>query len=594
MRRKRVLERHHRLLIRAGRLFNEVLALDALLSAIRDFVLDSVNAGAVSLLWLEGDAKTGRYILAYNQVMADAPRVVNPVTRRFVSQVIAEHKGLIIDDAATDPRFTPKLSSEMGFTVGPLVVIPLIRGGKLRGVLEVARTQGREPFTPEDRDLLQAFGEDIVQSLSNAFLYARVLRVSEENRLLYQISVDLGRTVELEEVLRRILDHLSVVVPYDAAGIYLIQHAHREIRWLDYRGYPADSMDNLRLKVGEGIVGTVAQTGKSVIVPDVRLNPKYVSARPQTRSEMVVPIRSADDKRMIGLFNVEADQLDAFDENDLERLEAFASLASVAIEREWARKASEEKRRLDRELAVARQIQQHFLPRGMPHLPGFDVWGTHLTAIEMSGDYYDVIRIAPGHYGLAIADVSGKGVPAALIMASLRAGLLSEVRYTYAIREIIGRVNRFLLDSTEISAFVTMFYGVLDVTRRRLTYVNAGHNPPLLVRADGPPIWLRTGGTVLGAFEGVRYNEELLHLQPGDVLILYTDGITEAHRGEEDLFGEGRLLDTVRAAGGRPAREIGEAILEAVDRFAGEAAREDDRTLLVVRLPASGPVPQPG
>ncbi len=582
-----MLERHHQLLLSAGRLFNEVLARDALLGAIRDFVRSAVDADAVSLLWLETGTTIGRYILAYNEVIIDAPRLVNPLTRRFVSQVIADRKGLLIDDARTDPRFKPRLSSEMGFSVGPLIVIPLIRGGKLRGVLEVARSAGRDAFTREEQDLLDALGDDVVQSLSNAFLYGRLLRVSEENNLLYQISVDLGRIVELDEVLRRILDHLQKIVPYDAAGIYLIRRRKHQIRQLEHRGYPDGAQDTLHLKVGQGIVGWVAETGTSTIVPDVRENPKYVSARPQTRSEMVVPIRTADESRVIGLFNVEADDVDAFDNRDMARLEAFASLASVAIEREWARRTREQKKRIDRELRVARHIQQNFLPRRMPDIHGFEIWGTHLSSIEMSGDYYDVIRITKDQLGLVIADVCGKGVPAALIMASLRAGLLSEVRYTYAIREIIQRVNRFLLDSTKDSDFVTAFYAVLDTKKNRVTYVNAGHNPPLYLKRDGEARWLRTGGTVLGAFGEADYQEKVAVLDPGDVLVMYTDGITEAGSPEGEAFGTERLLETVRRTAELRPRRIGEAIMSDVAEYAGPAAWADDRTLLIVRRPAA-------
>jgi sigma-B regulation protein RsbU (phosphoserine phosphatase) len=576
---------HYPLLAKAARLFNEVLGIDPLLLAIRDFVRDAVQADSVSLLWLERNGAEGRYILAYNHLLPDAPRIVDPLERRFVSQVVRDRTALILEDATHHPSFRPSLSAEFGFTPGPMVIIPLIRGAELRGVLEVARSAGGRPFTDDVRGFLELIGEDIVVSVANAFLYGEVVRVSEENRVLYQMSIDLSRSLSLEELLKRILDLVGRIVPYDASGIYLIRDESREIEWLEFRGYDENRVDAIRLKVGEGIVGWAAEREEAAIVPDVRDHPRYVSARATTRSEMVVPIRSAGEDRVIGAFNVESDELDAYNERDLARLEAFASLASVAVERELARRQLEEKIRIDRELDVARRIQQMFLPRRALEIRGFDVWGAHFASIETSGDYYDVIPITPGNIGVAIADVSGKGVPAALIMASLRAGLISEIRNVYSIREILERVNRFLFESTDADAFVTAFYGVINTPTRNLTFVNAGHNPPLLLRANGDVHWLFRGGIVLGAFADSRYEEERVRLGPGDVLVLYTDGITEARGPGDDLFGTERLVEVVRRSRGLPAEGIGRAVLATVDGFAGSMASADDRTLLVIRTP---------
>jgi sigma-B regulation protein RsbU (phosphoserine phosphatase) len=505
--------------------------------------------------------------------------------------VIANRDPLVLSDLSRDPSYVPKFSKDAGYPVGPMVVIPLVRTGELRGVLEVSRRAGSARFGRDAVSYLQALGEDIVLSMSNAFLRTELQKVNAENTLLYSVSVDLGRTLGLEELLPRILDQLASLVPYDAAGIYLIEGKTDQLRWLEHRGFGSDAQDQVRLKLGHGIVGQSAKTGEAIVVDDVRQHPSYVAARVTTLSELVVPIRSTDRKgpRIIGAFNVESDRVAAYGPEDQRRLEAFAGLAAVAIEREWARLLREEKTRIDRELTYARKLQSMFLPRRMPAVPGMLVWGTQLTSIEMSGDYYDVLTIGERDFGLVIADVSGKGVPAALVMASLRAGLISEVRNVYGIEKIVTEVNRFLVESTEQLAFVTMFYGVLNAVDHSITFVNAGHNPPLLIGHGGEPRWLSTGGTVLGAFPDVAFQEDRVVLAPGDTLILYTDGITEAYAARRhEEFGEERLLETVSGLRDKAPPEIGAGILAAARGFTRKEKPDDDQTLLIVQWPLGG------
>jgi sigma-B regulation protein RsbU (phosphoserine phosphatase) len=447
----------------------------------------------------------------------------------------------------------------------------------------VARTGAAGRFTEVEIELLNALGEDIVVSVSNSFLYEKVLRVSEENRLLYAISRDVGATLDLEVLIDRLLDHLRLIVPYDAAGLYLIRPDAAMVAWLGHRGYPEGSVESIRLKLGEGVVGRVTSSGSPEVVSDVLTDPDYVAARTETRSELVVPLVGSAGQ-VIGAFNVESDRERAFSNRDLERLESFASLAAVAIERESSRRMRQEKRRLDRELALARRIQEAFQPRRDPEIPGFQLWGRQLPSIEMSGDYFDVIQVSENDYGIVMADVSGKGVPAALIMASLRAALISEVRSRYAIRRVVSEVNRLLLESTEAQGFATFFYGVISVRDRVLTFVNAGHDPPLLRGVDGSLRRLVTGGTILGAFPDVEFRDERLVLEPGETLVLYTDGITEARDPAGEFFGTERLEALLQRSGERDPRQIGEDIFASVAAFVGEGPPDDDQTLLVVQV----------
>jgi sigma-B regulation protein RsbU (phosphoserine phosphatase) len=242
-----------------------------------------------------------------------------------------------------------------------------------------------------------------------------------------------------------------------------------------------------------------------------------------------------------------------------------------------------EKHRLEEEVTIGQRIQRSFLPDGDPHVPNFDIAGANYSSELVGGDYYDFIRIANNQLGVVIGDVSGKGLAAALIMASFRASLIAEIRNNYAIRTIVAKVNRLLWESVEPDRFVTAVYGVLDLEGRRMTYVNAGHNPPYLCRAGGDAFeTLDATGPLLGTFDGATYKERSVEIREGDVLVLFTDGVTETMSEKEEFFGEERLQDAIRRLRSQSAAAILRGIREEVSEF-GRGGMDDDMTIVVVK-----------
>jgi len=205
----------------------------------------------------------------------------------------------------------------------------------------------------------------------------------------------------------------------------------------------------------------------------------------------------------------------------------------------------------------------------------------HLPRQTISGDYFDYIELPNGHLGIAVADVSGKGLPAALLAASLQGTLRSHVENLYSISTIVQRAGNSLARSTAPETFATLFYGVLDPDGG-LTYVNAGHNPPIVLRSDGTTETLTTGGTVLGMFHKAEYDQGTTELRPGEYLIIYTDGLTESQRGDE-LFGDERVVETALRARGAPARVVASLLITEADAFAGPGTPVDDMTVVVAR-----------
>jgi serine phosphatase RsbU (regulator of sigma subunit) len=335
------------------------------------------------------------------------------------------------------------------------------------------------------------------------------------------------------------------------------------------------------LKLGEGVVGLVVETGSGRIIPDVTLEPRYFKARADTRSELAAPITL--NERVIGAFNLESDQVDAFSQSDLEVLHYFANAAAIAIEKAVLHEQLVEKKRIESQLEVARQVQASLLPDRPPEPEGFDIAAVNLPTYEVGGDYYDFIDLGEGNIGVAVADVAGKGVPAALIMATFRAALRTQVRNDFAIAQIIRKVNYLLWESTSDSQFVTAVYGVLDTKTGRFTYTNAGHNPPMLVKLDGTLVELNRGGPALGVFDSAHYEEALVEVQIGDTLVLYTDGVIEAAADDGREFGTKRLQNTITAASDLSAFKTNRAILDATRAFSGTDSFADDFTIVVIK-----------
>ena len=248
----------------------------------------------------------------------------------------------------------------------------------------------------------------------------------------------------------------------------------------------------------------------------------------------------------------------------------------------WARARRRAQRVRDEELQEAREIQDSLLPKILPEVAGYEVAATTQPLRFVGGDYYSVVRISDRHTVLCIADVAGKGLPAALLMSSLQAALQPLISQRLAPRELCHRLNRILCDLTPVGKFVSFFYAVLDSVDNRLTYCNAGHNPPLLVRADGTSAELKAAGAVLGPFPDWLYEESELQMRSGDKLLLFTDGLVEACNADEELFGEHNLIRIARENPTSSAEELMGLLMRAASQHGGEHF-QDDASLIVLK-----------
>ena len=526
-------------------------------------------------VWVERSA--GRRLVA-----RDFPEEGEPIEVRQSSEmglagwVLAHGQSLRLapgDASPTDVKGDP----------GPFrsaLVLPLFRRGETFGVIE-CRDKRSGAFSDADFDRLEVAAEGVAFALDYALLAQESERRALETDVLLEVNQLLSTPFELEDVVEAIFTALRRVLDFDAGALYLVERGTDRMEMVSEQGYPEGSEHAFDLQIGQGLVGWVAKSGEPVIVADVQRDPRYVAARPRTRSEIAAPLLA--EGRVIGVFNLESDHLDLYHEGHLELLRGFASQAALAVERARTARDRVEARRLEKELAIARDIQRSFLPAQAPRIPGFDLAGTSISHDQVGGDYYDFIAVSETRLGLAVADVSGKGIPAALLMAGFRMSLLAEIRNEFAIRAVMRKVNQLLHESTDRGKFVTAYYGVLDWRNGVLIFSNAGHNPPLLLRPDGTTDRLSEGGVALGVLEDTRYEERPVAVAAGDVIVLYTDGVSEAENEAGEQFGEERIERIIRSYPQHTARELMQDVVAAVLDWAGEKGLGDDLTLMIVR-----------
>jgi sigma-B regulation protein RsbU (phosphoserine phosphatase) len=413
------------------------------------------------------------------------------------------------------------------------------------------------------------------------------LATVDKLRLLLDITQKISRSLDLEEVLNQVMNTLGSLLPYDAAGIYLIARKDEPndpyiFKSKVIRGYEISfELIEPRLKMGEGFIGTVAQTGKPIISNDVSQDARYFAARKRTRSEMVAPIISND--VVIGAFDLESDQLNAYNEDDLDVLQLLTSQVAIIIEKVQLHEQAIEKKRIEAQLEIARTVQLELLPDEDPVFENFDISAYIFPTEEVSGDYYDWVKIFDDQIGIVVADAVGKGIPAALLMSFLRASLRSGIQVGYAPHIALSKVNNLLWDSVEDNQFITAIYGILDGTNRTFVFSNAGHNPPMLIKPDGDYRYVEYGDMPLGMFLDTHYHQHFIRLEHGQVLVIYTDGITEAANATGDEYGQERFAKRVLECIDLPAKQMIDYIRKGVADFTERKFLDDDGTLFIVK-----------
>ncbi len=426
---------------------------------------------------------------------------------------------------------------------------------------------------------------------------SRKLTAESKYELLRDISFRIRKTFDLEEILNHLLDTVATIIPYDAAGIFVLNRDFLQPRYHDsqtmiagivQRGFDARPPEtDPMLTEAKGIIGFVITTGECLVIPDVRLDPRYIEGRSQTRSEIAVPL--IQDGRPYGALNLESDARKAFDQSDIEILRFLADAASMSIEKSMLHDQILEKERIQDQLNIAREFQERLLPAGPPRVTGYDIAGVCLPTFEIGGDYFDYIPLEEGNTGIVVADVAGNGIPAALLMTAFRTLLLTSARNHTVPSTLLKTMNRAIPEFTRKRDFITVFFGILDPRAHTLVYGNAGHNLPLVIRTSGLIESLPLIGPGLNIVENPEYETGTLSLAPGDCVVIYTDGVVEVFDRHGSEFGPDRLEETLQQTASLSATQILDRIISATAEFEGATTSADDSTIVVVKRSPAPP-----
>ena len=406
---------------------------------------------------------------------------------------------------------------------------------------------------------------------------------------LLEVSRALGAEMHIDSLLPLIIHKTTEMMDAERSSLFIYDPDSDEL-WSKV----AEGMDEktIRFPAGVGIAGDVAKTLKTANIPDAyddsRFNPEFDKQSDfKTKSVLCMPMTTRKGE-LIGVVQV-LNKKDGgtFQESDEKLLEALCIQAGVAIVRARLTEAFLEKQRIEESLKLAADIQMGMLPSTFPAFPernDFDLFAGIIPAKEVGGDFYDFFLVDKKHLCFVIGDVSGKGIPAALFMALTKTQIKASSSRRRTPGDILFRANNDLCHENESSMFCTLFYGIMNTETGEVTYANAGHNPPYIIKKDGVPVQIEsTGGIALGVMEEMEFESATFNVSKGDSIFLYTDGVNEAMNETDEEYSYERLEDYLKENSTGSITDMVNKNLESVKKFAGKAPQSDDITVLALR-----------
>jgi sigma-B regulation protein RsbU (phosphoserine phosphatase) len=459
-----------------------------------------------------------------------------------------------------------------GFGIEIVLPLPTSRG--VLGLLGFGERIGGKAFGEREVEFLDSLSGIAATAVANGLLVEEIRSVNQlldrkvqQLHTIFDIGRELNVTLDMEKI--------GHILTFAIMGELMVNRCI----------VMAEEGEGIRILVSKGAVAPppADPAWLRLSKPETPAGDGFFPEWKQAGIAVLVPMRIHDETRGLLALGPKLSG-EPFSESDLEFLSTLGHQAMSSIENVLLVREALDKERMEEELRFARGIQQDLLPKSMPPMKGFDIAAVNVPSREIGGDYYDVLQLDETHVGFAIADVSGKGAGAALLMASLQASLRALAGTGLPIRDLVFRINNLIHRNTALDKFITFFYGVLDTEARCFVFCNAGHNPPLRISAGGGMTPLEKGGVILGMMANVSYETGEISLDPGDWLLFYTDGISEAVNGRGEEFGTDRITALLRSGADGSASGLIEAMMDAVVRFREEAEQNDDMTLMAVKI----------
>jgi len=566
------------LLIEVADVLNTTLDLDTLLQRVAEVVKRVIDYQIFSILLLNERHQELRFRFQIGHVPEVAERIRVKVGQGVTGRAVKERRTILVDDVSKDQNYIEAVAR-----VRSELAVPLINKNKVIGVMDLeAREAGY--FKDDHARLLTLIASRIAVSSENARLYTRIVRQANNLALLNEISRDFTSILDLDQLLKRIGDLLLKIIDYQMFSILLLDENKQKL----VHRFSVRFKENIQIKhdipLGRGLVGAAALEKKPVLVADVSKDPRYIKANPETRSELCVPLIHKGD--VIGVLDLEHTRKGFFTEEHVRTMTTLAAQIAIAVEnaRLYERIAREE-RRMDRDLAMAREVQHHLLPPTVPSLRNAQVAARFSPAHAIGGDMYDFLDYKPPRACMVVSDVSGKGAPAALYAALVSGIVRSVATGEPAPATLLGSVNRGLNQRRLDANYVVLCCALWDDEKLTMRVANSGLPRPIYCH-EGHAHMIEAAGLPLGMFSDAGYDETTIHASPGDVFVFFSDGVVDASTEKDEQFGRVRVEHVIVKHAGETAQEIADAIFQATSDFSAGAPVFDDQTAVVLKVMA--------
>lgn len=564
------------ILVEIAEEINSSLDLDVVLAHAAQLIKRLIDYEIFAVLLLDKSTRElyFRFDIGHRSEVTQHWRV--PLGQGITGVAAATRQPVRVDDVTQDPRYLNALDA-----VQSELAVPLMYKGECIGVLDI-QSRERNYFTAEHQAILMLLASRLAVAIENARLYEAVASQAQTLLLLNEVGRETSAILDLDKLMQRAAELTKRVIDYQMFSIFLFDEKENVFRLKLSVKFGKNVYDKFHVRANEGLVGAAAVLRRPVIVPDVSKDPRYVAANIEARSELTVPM--IHQNRVIGVLDLESSQLNYFNEEHAQALSILAANLAVSIENaRLYQQLAKDEARMERELQAARRIQGALLP-GVPSQDfGLDLAARYISARELGGDLYDFVRYSPQQLGIALGDVSGKGTAAALYGAVAIGSLRSLAPRKLQPAEMLHELNKLVCERRIEGRFMTFCYATWHAGRRRLRLANAGQSQPLLYH-QGACDKIRVRGFPLGIYDDVTYDEVSTTLEPGDILVFYSDGLVETLNESGEEYGAERLAELIAANAHLSATELADTILESIYRFALGAPAADDRTLVIARV----------
>ena len=553
-----------------------ILDLDQLLKKIAELT-HRIVPYEIFAIFLVDDKKQElyhRFSIGYPKDIVRKLRI--PIGEGVTGKAAFDRKPVVVDDVRKHPGYIEAVKEARSE-----LAVPLIAQNRVVGVLDI-ESKETGYFNDEQMRLLNLLASQIAIAIDNAKIYESERKSRELLALLYEISLDMGSTLEIDELVRKIAAGVKSRIDYHTFSIFLLDDHDGLLKPRFIIRSNEQEHRKLALPPGTGLVGTAAQLNESLRVGDVTKDPRYLNVHSETISELVVPLTSKG--KVVGVLSLESTERNYFTDNHQRFLMTLASrVASALVNAELYARVSDNEQRMDREMKIAREIQRQLMPDELPSVPPLTIAVFFKPVTQLGGDLYDWIRFDDGRLAIVVGDVAGKGAPAALYGALSSGIIRTRATRKYPPGQMLELVNKTLYERPIESQFVALTYSIYDPETHNITLANSGLPYPLLIRS-GQPSFLDVGGIPLGLFADSKYEETTLTLQPGDVLVFHSDGIIESRNDAGDDFGMKRLADTVCANYEKSPADIVKSVRDSLAKYIGRRRPNDDRTMIVMKM----------